>query len=164
MERATLCTTTFDIRNYYMKSGGKRALLTCECDQVDVAASSVGVIPGASNIRRSGRRACPRSSRCSFDNFQPRPPSTQHKLRTTKEKKGEWHTTTIHLSSFTVSPLFQYFINSFTAFSTSSDCGRMKSSTCGAYATNVSVAPTRRTGASRYSNNSFEMRAAISAP
>ena len=40
----------------------------------------------------------------------------------------------------------------------------MKSSTWGWYATNVSVAATRSTGASRCEKSSEEMRAAISAP
>ena len=50
------------------------------------------------------------------------------------------------------------------AFSTSADCGRITSSRSGQYATGVSSAATRFTGASRYSKSSSAMRAAISAP
>jgi len=45
-----------------------------------------------------------------------------------------------------------------------STCGRITSSSCGAYATKVSVAATRRTGASRSMNRSPAIRAAISDP
>ena len=50
------------------------------------------------------------------------------------------------------------------ACSTSALCGRMTSSRSGQYATGVSSAATRRTGASRCSNSSPAMRAASSAP
>lgn len=59
---------------------------------------------------------------------------------------------------------FQYFAVCSIAFSTSSICGRMASSSSGEYATGVSRPPMRMTGASRYSKSSAATRAAISAP
>ncbi len=58
----------------------------------------------------------------------------------------------------------QYALSSFIARARSSTWGRMRFSRPGSYATNVSRAATRRTGASRNSNSRSAMRAAISAP
>ena len=58
----------------------------------------------------------------------------------------------------------QYRAVSLMAFRMSDVCGRMASSRSGWYATGTFLAPTRRTGASRCSNSSPAMRAAISAP
>lgn len=59
---------------------------------------------------------------------------------------------------------FQYLTVSRMALRTSADWGRTASSRSGQYGTGESRAPTRFTGASRYSNSSPTIRAAISAP
>src|SRR6185437_2104295 len=63
-----------------------------------------------------------------------------------------------------VSPAYQYAARSRTTREMSLLWGRIASSSPGWYAQNVSVAATRRTGASNSSNSSSAMRAAISAP